>query len=48
MTPFEAWGDIKPSLKHLRVFGSLSYTHVSDVKKSKLDEKGRRRNFNRP
>ena len=39
MTPIEAWGGIKPSIKHLRVFGSLCYTHVPDVKRSKLDEK---------
>ena len=39
MTPIEAWGDIKPSLRHLKVFGSLCYTHVPDVKRSKLDEK---------
>jgi len=39
MTPIEAWGGIKLSIKHLKVFGSLCYTHIPDVKRSKLDEK---------
>ncbi|RDX78932.1 hypothetical protein CR513_40708, partial [Mucuna pruriens] len=42
MTVIEAWGGIKPSIKHLRVFGSLCYTYVPYVKRSKLDEKTER------
>ncbi|MCH81779.1 hypothetical protein A2U01_0002571 [Trifolium medium] len=37
--PEEAWSSRKPSVKHLKVFGSLCYNHVPDVKRSKLDDK---------
>ncbi|XP_047261141.1 uncharacterized protein LOC124894578, partial [Capsicum annuum] len=37
MTPFEAWKGIKPSTRHLKVFGSVCYTHVPDAKRGKLD-----------
>ena len=39
MTPLEAWTGLKPSVKHIKVFGSICYTHVADVKRTKLDEK---------
>ena len=39
LTPFEAWHQKKPSLEHVRVFACVSYTHVPDVKRSKLDHK---------
>lgn len=39
MTPIEAWSDKKPSIRHPKVLGSLYYTHVPAVKRSKLDEK---------
>ena len=29
----------KPFVKHLKVFGSLCYLHVSSIKKGKLDER---------
>ncbi|XP_015163235.1 uncharacterized protein [Solanum tuberosum] len=35
ITPVEAWNCIR----HLKVFGSLCYTHISTVKQSKLDKK---------
>ena len=38
-TPFEAWFNIKPTIKHLKFFGSVCYVHVPDEKRSKLDEK---------
>ena len=38
-TPFEAWHGFRPSVKHLRVFGSLVYSHVPAEKRGKLDEK---------
>jgi len=38
-TPLEAWSGMKPSAKHLKVFGSICYTHVADAKRSKLDDK---------
>lgn len=36
-TAFEAWKGYKPSIDHLRVFGSIFYTHVPAVNRSKLD-----------
>ncbi|MCI06585.1 retrotransposon protein, partial [Trifolium medium] len=33
------WSGLTPSVKHLKVFGSLSYKHVPDSKRKKLDEK---------
>ncbi|KAL4341003.1 hypothetical protein GQ457_08G035090 [Hibiscus cannabinus] len=38
-TPFEAWSGSKPSVKHLRVFGSICYSHISASMRSKLDER---------
>ena len=38
-TPIEAWSGVKPSVKHLKVFGSLCYLHVSSIKRGKLDER---------
>lgn len=39
MTPFEAWRGIKPSARHLKVFGLVCYAHVPDAKRGKLDSK---------
>nr|GEU36887.1 retrovirus-related Pol polyprotein from transposon TNT 1-94 [Tanacetum cinerariifolium] len=41
-TPIEAWSGIKPSIQHLKVFGSISYYHILDIKRSKLDAKARK------
>ncbi|KAL4309595.1 hypothetical protein GQ457_01G033490 [Hibiscus cannabinus] len=38
-TPFEAWSGSKPSVKHLRVFGSICYSHIYANMRSKLDER---------
>ena len=38
-TPIEAWNGKKPSTKHLRVFGSICYIHIPDVKRHKLEDK---------
>ncbi|RVX12855.1 Retrovirus-related Pol polyprotein from transposon RE1 [Vitis vinifera] len=38
-TPIEAWSGVKPSVKHLKVFGSFCYLHVPSVKRGKLDER---------
>ncbi|GKV25633.1 hypothetical protein SLEP1_g35036 [Rubroshorea leprosula] len=38
-TMVEAWYGIKPSANHLKVFGSVCYSHVLDVKRTKLDQK---------
>jgi len=39
LTPLKGWQDIKPSVKNLKVFGCLYYTHVPEVKRDKLDKK---------
>ncbi|RDX93349.1 hypothetical protein CR513_24400, partial [Mucuna pruriens] len=41
-TPEEAWNKVKPSVKYFRVFGCISYAHVPDNLRSKLDEKSLR------
>ena len=38
MTLYEAWFGLKPSVKHLKVFGLVCYFHIPIVKRSKLDE----------
>ncbi|GAU43423.1 hypothetical protein TSUD_334860 [Trifolium subterraneum] len=39
ITPEECWSKNKPSVKHLRVFGSIAYKHVPDQLRRKLDVK---------
>ena len=39
ITPEEAWSDKKPSVKHFRVFGCITYVHIPDVHRKKLDNK---------
>ena len=38
-TSIEAWSGVKPSAKHLKIFGSICYVHVPSIKRSKFDEK---------
>ncbi|KAK4429806.1 Glutamate receptor 2.5 [Sesamum alatum] len=38
----KAWSRYKPTITHLRVFGSIAYTHVPDQKRTKLDDKSAR------
>ena len=38
-TPLEAWSGVRPTAKHLKVFGSLCYFHVPSAKREKLDER---------
>jgi len=42
MTPEEAWIDVKPSVQHFRVFGCITFTHVPDAQRRKLDDKSSR------
>ena len=37
-TPLEAWSGKKPSVNHLKVFGSICYAHVPQEVRHKLDE----------
>lgn len=41
MTPEEAWSGVKPSVEHLRVFGSVVHVHVPDARRTKLENKSR-------
>ncbi|GJR08472.1 retrovirus-related pol polyprotein from transposon TNT 1-94 [Tanacetum coccineum] len=38
-TPQEAWNGMKPTISHLRVFGSIAYVHVPSQMRSKYDDK---------
>lgn len=40
LTPEEAWSKHKPSVDHFKIFGCISYAHVPDEKRKKLDNKG--------
>ncbi|POM75386.1 Rve domain containing hypothetical protein [Phytophthora palmivora] len=39
VTPYEVCFKVKPRLEHLRVFGSLGYGHIDDVKRTKIESK---------
>ncbi|KAE8668941.1 hypothetical protein F3Y22_tig00112281pilonHSYRG00221 [Hibiscus syriacus] len=38
-TPQEAWSGRKPSISHLRIYGSIAHVHVPDERRTKLDDK---------
>ena len=38
-SPQQAWSRKKPTVSHIRVFGSIAYVHVPDQETSKLDDK---------
>ena len=39
VTPQQAWSGRKPSVAHLKIFGSMTYAHVTDQNRLKLDDK---------
>ena len=39
ITPQEAWSGIKPSVEHFRVWGCIAHVHISDQRRTKLDDK---------
>ena len=39
ITPYEAWWNKKPSVKHLRIFGCKAYSHVPKKFRQKLDNR---------
>ncbi|KAK2985140.1 hypothetical protein RJ640_000907 [Escallonia rubra] len=41
-TPQEAWSGYKPSVSHLKVFGSIAYVYVPDQQRKKLDDKSKK------
>ena len=42
-TPYEVWHGRKPSVEHLRIWGSTGYVYVEKHKRDKLDPKSERR-----
>jgi len=44
-TPIEACSGFKPNVQHLKVFGSITYAHVSKAARSKLDDKAEKTIF---
>ena len=44
-TPYEQWYGRKPDLSHLRVFGCLTYAHIPDSERRKLDKKAEKLHF---
>ena len=42
MTPYEAWTTEKPTVAHLRVFGSVAYAHIPKDERGKLDPKAKK------
>ncbi|EOY08837.1 Uncharacterized protein TCM_024078 [Theobroma cacao] len=40
-TPYEVWYSIRPSVDHLRIFGSICYLHVPDELRDKLQPKAK-------
>jgi len=41
-TPQETWSGQKPTISHLKVFGSVAYAHILDQLRTKLEEKSKR------
>lgn len=39
VSPYELWYGDKPSLQHVRIFGSVGYVHIAKEKRKKLDKK---------
>ena len=42
LTPFEAWHGTRPSVSHLRIFGSTAYRHIPKELRKKLDPKAKK------
>ena len=45
ITPLEAWNGTKPSVNHMRVFGSVCYVLIPDEKRRKWDDKSKKAIF---
>ena len=41
-TPLGAWSGQKPTISHLKMFGSVAYAHVQDQRRTKLEDKNKR------
>ncbi|GKD22590.1 retrovirus-related pol polyprotein from transposon TNT 1-94, partial [Tanacetum coccineum] len=44
-TPQEAWNGMKPTVSHLRIFGSIEYVHVPSQRRSKIDDRSKKHVF---
>ena len=44
-TPFERWYGKKPNVSNLKVFGCITYAHVPDSQRQKLDKKSKKLRF---
>ncbi|GJW77232.1 retrovirus-related pol polyprotein from transposon TNT 1-94 [Tanacetum coccineum] len=44
-TPQEAWNGMKPTISHLRIFGSIAYFHVPSQRRFKLDDRSEKHVF---
>nr|GEW75748.1 retrovirus-related Pol polyprotein from transposon TNT 1-94 [Tanacetum cinerariifolium] len=44
-TSQEAWNGLKPTVSHLRVFGSIAYVHVPSQRRLKLDDRSEKHVF---
>ncbi|XP_074572622.1 uncharacterized protein LOC141829102 [Curcuma longa] len=42
VTPQEAWSGWKPTISHLRVFGSIAFAHIHEQERSKLDDRSQK------
>ncbi|PHT94751.1 hypothetical protein T459_02633 [Capsicum annuum] len=42
MTLEEAWSGRKPTVDHFRIFGCITYAHIPDEKRKKLDDKSKK------
>ncbi len=38
-SPFETWTSRKPNVSHIRIFGSRTFVHIPDAKRTKLEAK---------
>ena len=45
MTPYEAWHGKKPNVSHLRIFGSICFSHIPKDERRKLDVKAKKAIF---
>ncbi|GKC64412.1 retrovirus-related pol polyprotein from transposon TNT 1-94, partial [Tanacetum coccineum] len=44
-TSQEAWNGMKPTISHLRIFGSIAYVHFLSQRRSKLDDRSEKHVF---
>jgi len=40
VTSEKAWSRRRPNIEHFKIFGCITYAHVPDAMRKKLDDKG--------